>query len=405
MANFNRHLVNREGVWYIGWTYKGQRHSLSTKIPVGIGTEQRRENLALARAARDRFQADVRRARGRDPEGLWRELVRSLAELPADAQRDLRRRWADELLAAVGRRLELSAVWDAWVGDPQRGNAGAATLIGYESQWRRFEGWAADRALETLQDVGEAHAREYSAELWGSGVAPGTYNGHVGCLRAIWSVLQVPYGLRGNPWMAVRRMESAPAGRKEFTADQIRLVLETAGDDWRAMVGLGLYTALRMGDVACLPWSAVDLARAELAWTPRKTSRKQQHVRVPLHRDLVALLARRREFVLGEWVFPEQRSVYLGDRAALAKQFQELLTRCGIEAREAGGAHRRRAICRYGFHSLRHSFVSICRRAGVPEMVVAEMVGHSSPAMTRLYTHGSDESRAAAIAALPALAG
>jgi len=48
--------------------------------------------------------------------------------------------------------------------------------------------------------------------------------------------------------------------------------------------------------------------------------------------------------------------------------------------------------------------VSICRRAGVAEAVVMELVGHGSPAMTRLYTHGSAEARSAAIAALPALA-
>jgi integrase len=41
----------------------------------------------------------------------------------------------------------------------------------------------------------------------------------------------------------------------------------------------------------------------------------------------------------------------------------------------------KRAVVEIGFHSLRHSFVSMCRTSNVPLAVVESIVGHSNPAM------------------------
>lgn len=401
----NHHLIDRNGVWYISWAYKGQRHSATTGIPVGLGTEEKRAHLKLAREWRDKYQGDVRRSRGRDPEGLWRELRRTLAELEPTVQADLRRRWADELLAEVGRRVPLSEAWELWQRDPQRGNAGEVTLRQYESEWRRFEGWAAGMGIETLQDVTAARAREYAAALWGEKVTAGTFNAHVSFLRSLWSVLMVPLSLRENPWLGVRRVSAAPEGRREFTEAELRTLCERSTGAWRVMIGLGLYAALRLGDVVCLPWAAVDLTMGTLRWTPSKTRRKGDKgaLVIPLHPGLAGMLRERQDLVPGEWIFPAERERYLRDRSSLPKEFAKLLAEVGIVTTEAASGQRTRAVVRYGFHSLRHSFVSICRRAGVQEQVVMGLVGHGSPAMTRLYTHTTDADRATAIGSLPAM--
>ncbi len=58
-------------------------------------------------------------------------------------------------------------------------------------------------------------------------------------------------------------------------------------------------------------------------------------------------------------------------------------------------------VCRVGFHSLRHSFVSLCAANRVPQVAIMELVGHGSPAMTALYSHAGDEQKLKAITALP----
>ena len=57
-----------------------------------------------------------------------------------------------------------------------------------------------------------------------------------------------------------------------------------------------------------------------------------------------------------------------------------------------------------GFHGLRHTFVSLCRVAEVPSAVVESIVGHSTPAMTRHYTHIGESAAKKAIATLPSIA-
>ena len=58
-----------------------------------------------------------------------------------------------------------------------------------------------------------------------------------------------------------------------------------------------------------------------------------------------------------------------------------------------------------GFHSLRHTFVSLCRAAGAPLSVVEAIVGHASPAVTRHYTHTGEAAARASVALLPSVFG
>jgi len=84
----------------------------------------------------------------------------------------------------------------------------------------------------------------------------------------------------------------------------------------------------------------------------------------------------------------------------IQKHFQD----CGIET-----THKRengiRVVVDVGFHSLRHTFVSMARESGAPLSVVESIVGHSSVGMTRHYTHTSIEAAQSAIALLPAVNG
>lgn len=56
-----------------------------------------------------------------------------------------------------------------------------------------------------------------------------------------------------------------------------------------------------------------------------------------------------------------------------------------------------------GFHSLRHTFVSLSAEAGAPQHVIQQIVGHSSPLMTMHYLHlgNADLTRSAEL--IPAL--
>jgi hypothetical protein len=58
-----------------------------------------------------------------------------------------------------------------------------------------------------------------------------------------------------------------------------------------------------------------------------------------------------------------------------------------------------------GFHSLRHTWVSMHAAAGTPGAVIQASVGHANPAMTAHYTHVNEITARDVARALPAFSG
>jgi len=112
----------------------------------------------------------------------------------------------------------------------------------------------------------------------------------------------------------------------------------------------------------------------------------------------------------GDYVLPETAVKYAAggtSKRQVINSIQEHFTSQGIKtyAPGTGPGTGKRAVVKIGFHSLRHSFVSICREANVPLSVVESIVGHHNPAMTRHYTHTGELASRAAVACLPILVG
>lgn len=88
------------------------------------------------------------------------------------------------------------------------------------------------------------------------------------------------------------------------------------------------------------------------------------------------------------------------DHAALVQAHFEA---CGIVTTgERNGAGVRRYVAA-GFHSLRHSAVSLMREAGAAQSISQAIVGHNSPEVHQLYTHADEDALRRAVSALPAV--
>jgi integrase len=188
--------------------------------------------------------------------------------------------------------------------------------------------------------------------------------------------------------------------------DELRQVIGTATGELKVLFCLGTYTGLRLGDCATMKWNEVDLARGQIRRVPRKTARrKPDAIVIPIHPVLRNLLAEIPAKERGEYVNPATAKTYLnGKRIAVTNAVQKHFTDCGIKTtRERENGVRR--VVEVGFHSLRHTFVSMCREAGAPLSTVESLVGHSNVRMTQVYSHTSIEAAQSAIALLPAVNG
>ncbi len=375
--------------YYGRFTVNGKQKWFSTKCT------DRKEAQAVADAKAQATRGNV------NMEDYFTGLIALLARLPKDDQDAKRNDYASRLMQGQSSTLKILDAWQAWLDSPLKGNPGAITIRGYDAIWRRFERWIADYKVDYVHEITETHAQDYVADLWKSKVAPRTFNGHMMFLKSMFAVLRVKAGLLANVWANMKKMEKETQGRENFTPEELAAICSKAKGATRYMIGIGLYTGMRLGDVVNLKWT--NIGKDSIKIIPSKTKRKGKQITLPIHPVLRKLLNELRKQAAGEYLFPAEHDACHKEDSSVSKRFQTFLEQCGIKTTEEGNGHRRRVIVRKGFHSLRHSFVSLCAANRVPQVAIQELVGHGSPAMTALYSHADFEQKQSAINGLPAM--
>jgi integrase len=301
--------------------------------------------------------------------------------------------------------LTVGEAWPVFIASQNRPDTGKATLGVYELTWGRYWKWMKDNhpTIKFMRDVTPDIASEFAGWLISEGRSPNTYNKYMNVMALVFRVVKDKARLTSNPWDSIQRKRLETHGRRELTIKELRKVCTTATGDLRLMVAIGLYTGLRLGDCATLRWVEIDLARGLIMRIPNKTGRRSRKpVMVPIHPTLRALLEEIPDADKEEYVLPRIASDYARHHSYVTDRIQALFKKCKIQTTRAIEG-RKMAQVEVGFHSLRHSFVSLCREANAPLSVVEAIVGHSNPAMTRHYTHTSEAAALSAVSSLPSI--
>jgi len=319
--------------------------------------------------------------------------------------------------------LTIAKAWDAYLSAPNRPDTGESTLDQYAFQFNRFEAWMADKHTEVkaMQEVTPDIAAEFAASMTKEGKSANTVNKYLNLLTLVFRVLKKPARLTLNPWEDIQRKRIVSQGRRELTVEELRGVCDAATGEMRLLLAIGIYTGLRLGDCATLRWGEVDLVRGIILRIPNKTGRRNpKPVQIPIHPALGSMLVEIPAKMRRAYVLPETADDYRSRSDTITDRVQRLFSGCGIITHKPGtgvevrvgedGKRKKfdtgkRAVIETGFHSLRHTFVSLCRAANAPLSVVESIVGHSSPAMTRHYTHTGIDAATAAVASLPSFTG
>jgi len=338
---------------------------------------------------------------------LLDQALAALDTLPPDAKERIGTKYS-RLALAPEATLPLSECWPRFLKLPRRRMLSENTAGTYRGLWRRFHAWAEKQGLEHLHDVTPRIAEEYALDLQESGIAPRTFNSHVVFLGTICNGLALQAGLTSNPFSRIVRKDKSPEGWRNLTTEEIANVLRNAEGETRVMVVLGLYTGMRLGDVCRLSWSQVhlEIPNPLIRFTPNKTKYMGKEIEVPIHSNLLSVLTDWRDASSddSDTVVPIAAALYSHSPSSVSRKLQIFFRSCGIETNRERKRGKRR-VTEVGFHSLRHSFVSLCAKNKVPRSIVMELVGHSSPSVTRIYTHYDGETLNNAIRVLPSLDG
>lgn len=209
----------------------------------------------------------------------------------------------------------------------------------------------------------------------------------------------------GDPTKALDRYYETPEeadapDRRPFTLGELKLIHGVAPNGfWKFAIKCAFYTGFRLGRIATLQWQHINFESRVFDVKDVKPQVKKK-VAVPimddLYRDLKAVKAAATKSAPSDFLWPDQAELYRKRGAApLSVEFHDLVLvpakLAGEYNRDADKTSKLRKTNALTFHSLKHNLVTGMKGIGAPEMVVREMVGHDSAAVSAIYTHSTPE--------------
>jgi integrase len=183
-----------------------------------------------------------------------------------------------------------------------------------------------------------------------------------------------------RPSKKTLRIHRAKQGPKLFTAEEIRRLLDSAGQPLRAMILLGINAGFGNSDCGRLPRDILDLDRGEIDYPRPKTGIPRRCILWPetvqAIRDALAVRPEPKSPDLANLVFITQRGLSWAkdtNDCPIAKETAKLLRRLHINGRKG-----------LGFYTLRHTFRTVADEAR-DQPAVDFCMGHEVPHMSALY--------------------
>lgn len=376
-------VYRHHGTWYCDYSVNGERfrHALKDRDgqPVASASQAREELDRLTRPYTAKTEKDRRQ--------LAADALRTSAEVAVSAE------------VAARPRRPIAEAWERYPYTRSRRGAverelSPTSITDNRQLWARFERWAKDHSITNLEDVTVERAVAYRESLIAEKLSGHRVNLAVLVARAVFGLA----GIEPNPFAGLKRRANTRKGHRELTVQELTKICQSAKGELRTLLAIGLYTGLRLGDACRLAWEDIALDLSTITMLPGKTAYRGQSLGIPIHPELRAILG---EIPRGEGpVMPVVADRYKRQKTLVAQMLRRHFKKAKITTTEDAPDRQRRASV-VGFHSLRHTFVSAQARAGVPEHVVRELVGHTSPMVHAIYQHTNGEDKRRAIMALP----
>ncbi len=219
------------------------------------------------------------------------------------------------------------------------------------------------------------HLDRYKAKRLTDGVSPVTVNVELRALRSIMNVALRWELIQKNPFAGLKLMTVPETLPQYLSKADFQKLFVTIKENWlKEVVGVAVLTGLRRGEILNLRWSDVDLIRRVIQIHSSGTFKTKRGKRrtVPLNEVAYRLLATKAAHTTSEYVF-----TFRGRKIAeywLSHRFKFYIRKAGLPE----GLH---------FHSLRHTFASWLVQDGVSLYAVQRLLGHSTIAVTEIYSH------------------
>lgn len=209
-----------------------------------------------------------------------------------------------------------------------------------------------------------------------SEVSPVSVNIELRSLRSAMNVAVRWKMLETNPFSKMQQVRVAETQPPYLTKEDFQTLINLVKEPWlKQVIIFAVLTGMRRGEILNLRWDDVDLQRRVIRVQSHpdfKTKQGRRRV-IPISDVVYGLLSSKWPRAVSELVFTLGNRRIMDDR--VSRRFKHYVS----EAKLRDG--------RLHFHSLRHTFASWLVQDGVSLYEVQKLLGHSSIAVTQVYSH------------------
>jgi integrase len=229
-----------------------------------------------------------------------------------------------------------------------------------------------------MRDLSPALCEKYVSDLENGGMNADTVNKHIDLLGLIWKTVDPTWR---NPWTGLHSTRQHTAEHyRRLSLAECQTLYKAAEGDLRVLILLGFSTGQRLGDLATLKWSQVDMKEKIITLIPSKTDkRKAPEVQIPMTDQLYNTLEALPKDV---FVMPEVAIMYKTNGTGLSKRISALMDDNKVTDNKTGRA---------AFHSFRGTFASMIGDSGANLQIEAYLTSHALPGVTGIYSHPARE--------------
>lgn len=231
-----------------------------------------------------------------------------------------------------------------------------------------------------LHMISPLELEDLKTSLLKKGLAPASVKLIVGNVRRVYNKM-VEWDLYSGPKpMDKIKLPKVDNARDRFlTADEAQTLLAAVkkrSQLWHDVSLISLNTGMRLSEILGLRPQDVDL-KNRLLHLDGKTGRRSIPVNDLVHETLERVTDGKGN---SDLLFPNKKGAQLGSDSA-TNSFARAVADAALNPPNVDRRHK------VVFHTLRHTYCSWLATEGVPLYVIGEMVGHSSPDMTKRYSH------------------
>lgn len=231
-----------------------------------------------------------------------------------------------------------------------------------------------------LDSITPLELEELKTKLLRKGLAPASVRLIIGNVRRVYNKMEEWDLYAGAKPMAKIKMPKVDNARDRFlSADEAQTLLAAVkkrSQLWHDISLISLNTGMRLSEILGLRFQDVDL-KNKVLHLDGKTGRRS----IPMNEVILTAIKEVWEKRKGTGLlFPNNKGEVFSSSSA-NNSFKRAVVDAGLNPPNVDRRHK------VVFHSLRHTYCSWLAMEGVPLYIIGEMVGHSSPDMTKRYSH------------------